>query len=122
MNPLPDLHVERDGGAVIVSVSGELDIATYPDVEAAIRESFPSDATALVLDLTGVSFLDSSGVQMLFRLYYSLAHSRREMAIVLAIDARPRRAIEICDSVGLLRLCPTREDALRVIGGDPSAM
>ena len=112
-----DLRLELAGEVAVMILRGEIDVATRPEIEQALRAQFPAEAAAMVLDLTDVTFLDSSAVQMLFELHEDLGRSRRAMALVLAPGALPRRSIEICDGNGVLDLHPTREDALRAVGG-----
>lgn len=54
---------ERDGGAV-VHVSGEIDIATTPDLDDAVDRI---TAPTIVLDLAEVTFMGSSGLASLLR-------------------------------------------------------
>lgn len=120
MTPPPNLRLELEGGVAVMSLSGEIDLATGPEIDQALREHFPAEATAMVLDLTDVTFLDSSAVQMLFELHLDLTRSRRTLSIVLAPGALPRRSIEICDGSRLLDLYPSLQDALRTVGGSCS--
>lgn len=55
------------GTAVVVQVAGEVDLVTADDLEEIVAAGIASGPTALVLDLTGVSFLDSAGLAMLVR-------------------------------------------------------
>lgn len=112
MNATPELRIERAGAVIIAALRGELDLASARDVDEALRARFAADATALIVDLTDVGFLDSSAVQMLFALRNDLSGSRRELALVMPADALPRRSIEIYDANGQLPLYPTREEAL----------
>ena len=58
------VHVEDDGARAVVRVSGEIDIATTPDVDDAVaRITTPH----IVLDLSEVSFMGSSGLASLLR-------------------------------------------------------
>ena len=50
---------------VVVSVAGELDVATVPQLGAYLRDKTASHPAQLVLDLSGVTFLASSGVGLL---------------------------------------------------------
>ena len=49
----------------------------------------------LLLDLTGLEFLDSSGVHMLYDMSDRLATRQQQFAVVLEAEAPPRRAIEL---------------------------
>ena len=60
--------MERDGsGTVRLIPAGELDIGTAPMLEQALREQVTSGAPIL-LDLSKLSFLDSSGLHLLVRM------------------------------------------------------
>jgi len=113
---MPQLRVEREGDVLVAALNGELDLGSRPFVEEALRDGFPVEAAAIIIDLTEVSFLDSSAVEMLFALHEDIALSRRRMGVVLANDALPRRSIEIYDASGVLDLYPSRQEALTAVG------
>jgi anti-sigma B factor antagonist len=52
----------------VVSLAGELDLNTIPRVEKQLFEQVQSKA-AVVVDLSAVSFIDSSGIAMLIRAF-----------------------------------------------------
>jgi anti-sigma B factor antagonist len=56
--------VEPDEAAC-VRVAGDVDMATASELRTAIDEVERSDATAIVIDLGGVTFIDSSGLHVL---------------------------------------------------------
>lgn len=57
---------EGSGPEATLVLSGELDPATAPELDTRIRDLVADDSvTGVVLDLAGVSFLDSSGVRVL---------------------------------------------------------
>ena len=62
------VSTERDAGVLTVAVSGDVDIATGPVVSDAISEALAAeDAESVRVDLSGVRFLDSSGIALLLR-------------------------------------------------------
>jgi anti-sigma B factor antagonist len=56
--------VDRDDG-MLVRVEGELDVATAPVLQEALIQVEASDAPVIAIDLTGVSFIDSTGLRAL---------------------------------------------------------
>lgn len=53
------------GDAVVVAVEGELDLFTAPFLRDEVRDAIKQDSNRLVLDLGGLSFMDSSGLSVL---------------------------------------------------------
>ncbi len=67
------LHIDigqRDG-ATILSVLGEVDLATAPILDEQISAIEAGDAPSIVVDLDRVSFMDSSGLQVLLAHVFS---------------------------------------------------
>jgi anti-anti-sigma factor len=60
--PAFGIDTARSGDAVRLAVRGELDLATAPAVDEALRAAAAS-ARLVVLDLQGVTFLDSTGLR-----------------------------------------------------------
>jgi anti-sigma B factor antagonist len=59
------VHPNRE--AAVVAPVGELDLATAPILEAQLEQLLEAGFRQLVVDLRGLSFLDSTGVQLLLR-------------------------------------------------------
>ncbi|MEV6488879.1 STAS domain-containing protein [Actinoplanes sp. NPDC051633] len=56
----------RPGRAcTVVTVQGEVDVDTVPMLEDVLREAVDAGARHVVLDLAGVTFMDSSGLSLL---------------------------------------------------------
>lgn len=58
-----EVAVTHDGGRLVVALSGELDLATVPQVEDALRVT-EGPVSHVTLDLAGVSFMDTSGLRL----------------------------------------------------------
>ena len=65
------VDVAHSDACAVVNVAGELDIATAPQLVAALDEV--RDAPKVVVNLLATSFIDSTGLTTLFR-----AHKRTE--------------------------------------------
>jgi anti-sigma B factor antagonist len=57
--------VTHEDGVAVLAVNGEVDLSTVPALEAAIDEALAQQPKALVVDLSGVDFLASAGLQTL---------------------------------------------------------
>jgi anti-anti-sigma factor len=59
-----ELVTEARGNRAVIAVQGELDIATCPDLAAALALQ-AAHRRSIVLDLRGVEFMDSIGLRLL---------------------------------------------------------
>ncbi|MBB2909666.1 anti-sigma B factor antagonist [Streptosporangium becharense] len=64
------LHLvsERANGSVVVTVTGELDLATRPELVAYVRHAVDVDTGTIIIDLSGVTFIDACGLSALIAL------------------------------------------------------
>ncbi len=60
-----NIDIVNREGTLWVEIDGELDVATSPELEARLLEAEATDAPAIVIDLAGVSFIDSTGLRAL---------------------------------------------------------
>ena len=93
---LADFEFEQHADVLVASVAGEIDSSNASELRLALSERLPSAASALVLDLSGVGYLDSSGVQLLFDLGGRLAARRQSIRLVVPEGAAVRRVLELC--------------------------
>ena len=96
-----EVTVQRDNAVATVVVSGEVDLATVPRLSAAVAQHH--DAQLLVLDLTAVTFIDSTGVRVLIEADRACAGSGSRV-VVLAGDGPVRRLLDQCNLDGRLAL------------------
>jgi anti-anti-sigma factor len=63
--------VANEDGAAVLRIRGDLDIAVEDDAVAAVSRAFATDPppALLVLDLSEVEFIDSSGLRALLRIH-----------------------------------------------------
>jgi anti-sigma B factor antagonist len=66
--PIPEafsVRTEQHREAAVIVPTGELDLATAPALEDALRRAFGGDSARVVLDLRELEFIDSSGLRTL---------------------------------------------------------
>ena len=116
MSDLVGLDVERrDDDVVVARVTGELDLAGAPRTGEAIADAVDTSSPGLVVDFSGLEFIDSSGVAMLFTLARRLGGRRQELRVVATDGSPVRRVLEI---VEFSRAAPVHgdvEDAVRAL-------
>jgi anti-sigma B factor antagonist len=61
------LRSRREGDAHVLTLSGELDLQTAPEVEKELRTVEAGDADAILIDLSAVEFVDSTGIRLLIQ-------------------------------------------------------
>ena len=89
-----EIAVRMDGRGVVITVAGEVDIATSPALRDACLEAVNDGAGDVGLDLDGVTFLDSSGISVLVQARQRLAASGRRLEL-RAVSRPVRRVLEV---------------------------
>ena len=100
-------------GVALVELAGELDMAATAAVRSCVDEA--AGRRALVLDLDGATFVDSSMLKELLRASAEL--DRYETQLVLAgISPAVRRVLELTRTTDLFTLADDRAAALALVG------
>ena len=94
MTPV-DLRFRGDLLRPVVSLSGEVDGSNADDLAERIAAAIRNDALSLVLDLSKVTYLDSSGVRLVFRLARGLRDRQQDLHLVVPCGSRVRRLLEL---------------------------
>ena len=113
---LATLRVRERGDVVIANVEGEIDLSNASSLLMDLAASVPNTARGLVVDLSGLEFLDSSGVHMLYDIADRLATRQQRFAVVIPPDAPPRRAIELSGVEPAAWLHADQPSALAALG------
>jgi anti-sigma B factor antagonist len=61
------LSLSYDGDVFLIELFGELDLASAPELEQVIARAEATDAREIVVDLSGLEFIDSTGISLLIR-------------------------------------------------------
>ena len=97
--------VERRSDAVLIAVTGEIDLANSDIVEQEIAEGLEVGVGAVTVDLTGLDYIDSAGLWILFRLAASLTAAGITGEVVVGADGAVRRMVE---TAGVSAAIPVR--------------
>jgi anti-anti-sigma factor len=69
-----------DGGMVVMLV-GELDMATAPELSEVLESCLAAGPPEVIVDLGGLTFVDSSGISVLVRAQQDLIAQGRQLAV-----------------------------------------
>ena len=94
------LRSKREGETHVVELLGELDIAGAPQLEAELLAVEASDAELIVVDLSSLEFIDSTGIRMLLMASDRCSEGRR--LTILRGPKQVHRVFEITDLVSRL--------------------
>ena len=97
MSELSNVEVREQDGVVVAAIAGELDLSNSPATGDAIEAALPASARCLVVDFSNLTFLDSSGVAMLFRLVRRLGDHRQQLHVVAPAGEAVGRVLEIVE-------------------------
>jgi anti-anti-sigma factor len=95
VNAMARVDVERETGRIVLRISGEVDISNAREVSATLEAAVPNAADVLVVDLSGTTYLDSSGVQLLFELAHRVQARRQELRVVVPEGAPIRTVLDL---------------------------
>ena len=112
MKELATLHATREDDTVFATVAGEVDPSNARALGRELTVSVPNDAMAVVLDLSEVTYLDSSGVQMIFEFSERLEGRQQRLAVVVPDGAPARKVLDIVALDATAPLAHSRDEAL----------
>jgi anti-anti-sigma factor len=116
MNDLSSLTIDDGAGDVVVArLAGEVDLANVGTVGDELKAAVPNRALGLVLDLAGTTYLDSSGVSLVFDLADRLRRRQQHLRLVAPAGAPLRRVLRIVDPSGALPLVESIDAAVAEI-------
>ncbi len=102
-------------GPHLLVVAGDLDHHTTPRLRAALEEvKFGPDAD-LVIDLSGLTFCDSTGIATLVAAHQRAADAGAAL-LLAGLDADIARVFQIMGLDRLLSFYDSREEAVRALG------
>jgi len=106
-----DIKSQRNGDAVIFTLRGSLDVATAPSVRAALIEAANDGKHDIIVDLTHVEFLDSTGLGALIGSHKRASENGGRLRLVVS-DGVISRLLNITGLLGVFSVYGTLDAAL----------
>ncbi|MFG3479235.1 STAS domain-containing protein [Streptomyces sp. NPDC047980] len=98
------VSVDERPGRTVVTLAGELDVDTCPRVTR-VTDTVPLPGRTLSLDLSGISFMDSSSLNMLLVLLRR-AEAEKGALELCGVQDQARRLLELTGAGGLFNIRP----------------
>lgn len=103
---------ELPSGWLCLAVTGEIDLATVPELESAIDLALDSNTHPLVVDLRGSSFMDSTGLKALVVANRKFDEQGRSFAV--AVSGGPvSRLIDLSGVEASIRIVDSTDDLVK---------
>ena len=94
--------LEGDGEVLTSRVIGEIDLSNASELEEIIVDAVPNTALGMVVDLSGVEYLDSAGVRMLVHLVERFRWRRQVMRAAAPDGSRVRGVLSMAGADGVI--------------------
>ena len=104
-------EIKEEAGYTVVQLSGEIDLSSSPRARKAILECLNS-GRALCVDMSGVSYIDSSGVASLVEGYQTARSRKLSFCLVGVSEA----AMSVLELARLDKIFPIHATAAECIG------
>lgn len=101
------VEVTTTGDRVHFTISGDVDLANAADVEEELTTAIRNRATGVTLDLGGVTYLDSAGLQVVFALAVTLRRLQIDMRVVAPEGSPARHAIDMAGMASIAEIEPS---------------
>ena len=116
MSELAKLSLETEGSVELARVAGEVDASNVDELSRKLLGAVSNEAKGLVIDLSETSYIDSSGISLIFDAAARLRNRRQELRLVVP----PRSFVgEVLAAVSMQESVPIDPDlsgALKAVG------
>jgi anti-anti-sigma factor len=103
---------EHHGTLPVVAIAGEIDASNADEVAERLRAALSNRSEALVVDLSGTTYLDSAGLNVLFELSVALRERQQQLHLIVAQPSPIARMVSIVGLDAAVPTHPTRAVAL----------
>ncbi|MDQ2648883.1 MAG: STAS domain-containing protein [Actinomycetota bacterium] len=100
---LLEITVSFEGPDAVLTVEGEVDLGSIDTLAACLEQTVESGSGRVCVDMTGVTFLDSTGLNVLLRAHQALAEAERELVLRRPAE-NVRRVLTVAAIDGVLKI------------------
>ena len=96
------IHTEQRAGRTVLRLTGDLDLETAPRLLSHAEPVLATDSGGLLIDLSGLKFIDSSGLSALIRITRRMTADGRPLQII----PPPPPVAKVFEITGLSQVLP----------------
>ena len=97
---------------VLLNVEGQVDMHTSPELRTRLRESLARKASPIVVDLTKVGFIDSSGLATLIEALQAVGKYGGRLRLC-GLAPAVKNLFKLSNLISIFDIRETREDAVK---------
>jgi anti-sigma B factor antagonist len=105
------VQLQPRSDVALITVSGELDIASAPELEQTLEQIRPELTTLVIVDLRELEFMDSTGLSIIVRAHQRLAESGCELTLIKG-QPQVQRLLDLTGVADRLRLVAEPDELL----------
>jgi anti-anti-sigma factor len=117
MRSLATIDVQQRDDLSFVRISGEIDTSNVSEVGETLATAAPANSLGLIVDLSGVTYLNSAMIKTLFDLAEQLRHRQQRLGLVINEGAPMRKLLLLLKLDLVVPLDFTNDDAFARIKG-----
>lgn len=118
MPELARLSFETEGEVELARVAGEVDASNVHELSEQLLERVSNDTRAVIIDLTDTSYIDSSGISLIFDAAARLRNRRQELRLVVPPGSFVGEVLSAVSLQESVPIDPALADALEAVGSD----
>jgi anti-anti-sigma factor len=109
------LRLELGTDTPVARLIGEVDASNAPGFTAELKDAVPNTAVGLVLDLSETTYIDSSGLHLIFDLADALRRRQQTLQLVAAPETFVADVLGAVSLAGAAGVSATRAEALEAV-------
>ena len=100
------VEVSDDPRWPLARLTGAVDLANVDQLGRRLEQAVSNRALGLIVDLSGVTYLDSTGLRLIFRLARQLGDRQQTLRLVVPQESRIRRVLQLAGVGSVVQVSP----------------
>ena len=107
-------EIREEQGALVVAFNGDIDLQSSPEARQVLLEAVGKNMPILV-DLSGVGYIDSSGVASLVESFQTARKGAQNLVLVSVSDGA-KRVLQLARLDKVFTICDSLDDGIVAVG------